>query len=446
MLNKKLISESTTWEQLFAFLTEAIESRLKAAVTNTDHSFPEIESFIDQALLESLPVADTLSEVDLLALTLAMAPHMQPDLLYDLLSNHIPAGREFPEMGLIKGKNRELLFPTVDTLLYILAGKNLEMRLELTRYFQQESSLFRNEILDTETVPYGEPKTSGKLLVDEEYVDIATTGKVQKPRLGSGFPARLIETNLGWENLILHQRITDQVLEIQSWLQHNDMILHEWGMKGKVKPGYRVLFYGAPGTGKTLTATLLGKYTGRDVYRVDLSLVVSKYIGETEKNLSRLFDKAANKDWILFFDEADAVFGKRTSVKDAHDKYANQEVSYLLQRIEGHPGLVILASNLKSNLDTAFTRRFQSMIEFEMPGTSERMALWKDNLPKGIELDKDVSLEDFSRIYTLSGANIVNVIQYACLKTAEKKHTTIGRKYLLEGIKKEYDKEGKMFS
>lgn len=214
-------------------------------------------------------------------------------------------------------------------------------------------------------------------------------------------------------------------------------------MKGIIKPGYRVMFYGPPGTGKTLTASLLGKYTDKDVYRIDLSMVVSKYIGETEKNLSSLFDKAINKDWILFFDEADSIFGKRTNVRDAHDKYANQEVSYLLQRIEAHPGLVILASNFKNNIDTAFTRRFQSIIEFEIPTRVERLRLWQNNLPKNIPLEEDMSLDTLARKYSITGANIVNIIQYACLRTLANQDTRIREEYLIEGIRKEYMKEGK---
>ena len=219
----------------------------------------------------------------------------------------------------------------------------------------------------------------------------------------------------------------------------------DWGMEGKIKPGYRVMFYGAPGTGKTLTASLLGKYTGRDVYRIDLSMVVSKYIGETEKNLSSLFNKAKNKDWILFFDEADAIFGKRTSVRDAHDKYANQEVSYLLQKIEAHPGLVILASNLKDNIDEAFTRRFNCIIEFEVPSSDERILLWQTSLPSNAVLADDVSIESLAQKYKFTGANIMNIIQFACLKQLEQESPTLQLDYLMEGIKKEYSKEGKTF-
>jgi len=220
--------------------------------------------------------------------------------------------------------------------------------------------------------------------------------------------------------------------------------MKEWKMRGKIKPGFKVLFHGPSGTGKTMTASLLGKYTGRDVYRIDLSMVVSKYIGETEKNLSKLFDKAANKDWILFFDEADSIFGKRTDVRDAHDKYANQEVSYLLQRIESHKGLVILASNMKSNIDSAFIRRFNTMIQFENPGPAERLKLWKNYFPAKVTPDKKLNIKQIARDYELTGANIVNVIQYAGLQTLQKKSDTISKGDLLKGIQKEYRKEGKM--
>ena len=126
----------------------------------------------------------------------------------------------------------------------------------------------------------------------------------------------------------------------------------------------RILFVGAPGTGKKTLASLIGEQLGTDVYRIDLSIVVSKYIGETEKNLELVFARAENKGWILFFDEADALFGKRTNVRDAHDRYANQEVAYLLQRIEKYNGIVILATSMKNNIDEAFTRRFQTIIRF----------------------------------------------------------------------------------
>src|SRR4029077_7397773 len=155
--------------------------------------------------------------------------------------------------------------------------------------------------------------------------------------------------------------------EIKQWVLHGSTLLHGWNMRHKLQPGFTSLFYGHPGTGKTLSACLLGKHCGCDVYKIDLSLIVSKYIGETEKNLGRIFDVAEHKGWILFFDEADALFGKRTRVSDSHDRFANQEISFLLQRIEEFDGVVILASNIKENIDDAFVRRFHSVVHFPMP-------------------------------------------------------------------------------
>jgi SpoVK/Ycf46/Vps4 family AAA+-type ATPase len=184
-----------------------------------------------------------------------------------------------------------------------------------------------------------------------------------------------------------------------------------------------------------------------DVYRIDLSMVISKFIGETEKNLSRVFDRAENKDWILFFDEADALFGKRTEISDAHDRYANQEISYLLQRVEDFPGTVLLATNLKTNLDDAFMRRFQSVIHFPMPGKEERFRIWSTAMPSGVKLARDVNLEDVAGEFELSGASIVNTIQYCLLMSLETNDGTsdgtIDRNLIIRGIRKELQKEGK---
>jgi len=285
---------------------------------------------------------------------------------------------------------------------------------------------------------------SGRIILSQEYVDLFTIGKVARPRFSMNFPAQLLETGLEWDDLVLHSDTLEQIKELEVWVKHGDTLLHDWEMHRKLKPGYRALFHGPPGTGKTLTASLLGKYTGKDVYRIDLSMMVSKFIGETEKNLSNLFSKAENKDWILFFDEADALFGKRTNVRDAHDKYANQEVSYLLQRVEHYNGLVILATNFKSNIDEAFSRRFQSIIYFPMPGTGERLRLWQKAFPEKIQLAQDINLPTFAQKYELTGAEIINVVQYACLRALDRDGEQILFTDLHDGIKKEFQKEGRI--
>ena len=192
------------------------------------------------------------------------------------------------------------------------------------------------------------------------------------PDFASDFPAHRLTTPLTKDDLDLSRQTLDQIKHIETWLMNERAALEDWGLNKKLNSGYRALFYGSPGTGKTLTAAVLGQSTGREVYRIDLSMVVSKYIGETEKNLSRVFDEAEKKGWILFFDEADALFGKRTETSSANDRYANQEVSYLLQRIETYTAVTILATNLRSSIDEAFSRRFQSMVAFTRPNNDEQ--------------------------------------------------------------------------
>lgn len=427
------------------FLRNVINARLESELKGNKVNSPEFTfENSGNTRLNKFIREYNLSRAEILILLLALVPHIDPGFFRSVISFYLPNGGDFPEFGGVKGKNHRGILPTGETVLFILAGNDVEKRSEISRYFEEDHLFAKKSVLSIEPAGHGEPKMSGRLLMDEEYVDLFTRGKISKPRLSSDFPAERITTELEWSDLVLNDKTIDGIKEIEIWLKHNQELLAGWKMHGKIKPGFRVLFHGPSGTGKTLTACLLGKYTERDVFRIDLSMVVSKYIGETEKNLSKLFDKAANKDWILFFDEADSIFGKRTNVRDAHDKYANQEVSYLLQRIESHAGLVILASNMKSNIDPSFTRRFNSIIEFDNPDTSERLQLWKNYLPPVAKLDKKINLDEIARKYHLTGANIVNVIQFAGLHTLEKKSQTISAADLLAGIQKEYEKEGKM--
>ncbi len=428
-----------------AYLGKVIQCRLEKELKGKQVPLPEFNSeTIEKTPLTEFIEKNGLTHAETILLLLAVVPHIDPGFFNSVISGYLPNGGDFPEFGGIKGKNHRGILPTGETALFVLAGSNFEKRAKIAQLFDEAHPFARQGILFLENPGDGEPKMSGKLILDEEFVELFTLGKISRPRLSSDFPAERITTELVWNDLVLRDKTLAEIQEIETWLKYNDMFLKEWQMQAKIKSGYRVLFYGPSGTGKTMTACLLGKYTGRDVFRIDLSVVISKYIGETEKNLSKLFDKAANKDWILFFDEADSIFGKRTSVRDAHDKYANQEVSYLLQRIESHAGLVILASNMKTNIDPSFTRRFNSMIHFENPGIGERLQLWKNYLPLKANLDKKIDLNKIARDYELTGANIVNVIHYAGLQTFKKSSSEISFSDLITGIQKEYEKEGKM--
>ncbi|WP_394698705.1 ATP-binding protein [uncultured Draconibacterium sp.] len=426
-------------------MNDLLRIRLSAKTDEEVKELPvfKIESDINSEL-STFIVSNSLTNSESVVLLLALIPHISPEFFSNIIAEYLPNGGDFPEFGGVKGKNHRGIIPTGETVLYILAGHDIKERQEVAKLFDEEHLFAQKSVLYIEAVPAGEPKMSGRLIMDEEYVDLFTSGKISRPKLSSDFPAQRISTKLDWSDLVLKDKTLEEIKELETWLNFNDRLLDDWGMHDKIKPGFRVLFYGPSGTGKTMTTCLLGKYTGRDVYRVDLSMVISKYIGETEKNLSGLFNKAEHKNWILFFDEADSLFGKRTNVRDAHDKYANQEVSYLLQRIEAHRGLVILASNMKGNIDSAFTRRFNAFVEFEAPEIVERMKLWQVYMPESSKVHKDIRLDELAKNYELTGANIVNIIQYAGLLTIKIGNSILKKEALMAGIRKEYKKEGKI--
>ena len=377
-------------------------------------------------------------------LMLALVPHLQPGFFSNMIAEHLPEGGDFPEFGGVKALNHRGILPTGETAQFILAGNDIEKRLEIQRILSRDHWFAQKHILWIDSVPEGEPVMSGRLILAPEVVEELTLGTVSRPRFSTDFPAEYIETKMDWDDLVLDPTTLRQIHDIENWIKHNDTLLYDWGLHKRIKLGYRALFYGPPGTGKTLTTALLGKQTGKAVFRIDLSRVISKYIGETEKNLSRLFDKAENKDWILFFDEADALFGKRTDIRDAHDKYANQEVAYLLQRIEGYNGLVILATNRRDNIDDAFARRFQAIIHFPMPRHEERYRLWREAFPPQIEITKDINWQQIAARFELTGASIMNVTHYCALEVLANRSRCLDLKLLEDAISREYIKEGKV--
>jgi AAA+ superfamily predicted ATPase len=377
-----------------------------------------------------------------LALILSLVPHIRPQLLDAFFIKNSTFDRKFSEFGgLCNGPDGDFV-PTGETLAFIVAGNDLELRFAVQAFFDGDHYFARHDIL--RLTPSGdEPPMKASLRLSNEILTYFTTGQSRRPDFGVNFPARLIETALTWDDLVLHTGTRKQIEEIETWLHHGETLMVDWGMASKLRPGYRSLFYGPPGTGKTMTACLLGKATGRDVYRLDLSLVISKYIGETEKNLAKVFDQAQSQGWILFFDEADALFGKRSATKDAHDRYANQEVSFLLQRIETFDGIAILASNRREDLDNAFARRFESIIYFPMPRPEERLRLWQQGFSPQVQLAPSLDLAQIAQEHTLSGGSIMNVIRYVLLQALKDERTTITCEDLLQGIQREYTKEGK---
>jgi hypothetical protein len=361
--------------------------------------------------------AQSLSPGERLVLILAILPLLRPQALDPLLIPNSQAGRPFTEFGGAPAGNRSGFQPTRETALFLIAGEGMDRRLAAMALFDPDSPLHARRILDLPSEP-GEPGPWTPLLVNPAWLGRLTTGRKAMPRFGPDFPAREISTAYEWDDLVLPEEVREEIEDLVAWVENEAKLMDEWGLGKHLKPGYRALFHGPPGTGKTVTAAVLGKKLGRPVYRVDLSRVTSKWIGETEKNLASLFDHAAEGDMILFFDEADALFGKRGDTRSANDRHSNQQIAYLLQRIEDCPGVVILASNLKGNIDSAFARRFQATVHFPMPDAEARLKLWRRFLRPDDLAARHLDLPALARRYELSGGNISNAVRHAATRAS----------------------------
>ena len=282
---------------------------------------------------------------------------------------------------------------------------------------------------------------AGRQLTQDEL--FAAARAHSNPRL-----ARLadkITPRFTWNDIILPSDQLTQLHEIVDTVRGRPQVLDAWGLAEKLvsSRGVTVLFSGPPGTGKTMAAQIIAGALGLDLYRIDLSTVVSKYIGETEKNIERIFSEAEASNAILFFDEADALFGKRSEVRDSHDRYANIEVSYLLQRMEAYDGVTILATNLRGNLDEAFTRRLQFAVGFPFPEAEERLHMWRTLFPPEIPRAPDIDLELLAERFRLSGGGIRNVlVSAAYLAAADGEKLTM--EHLLHGTRRELQKMGRL--
>ena len=257
--------------------------------------------------------------------------------------------------------------------------------------------------------------------------------------------ARRIEPRYNWKDLILPDDKIKQLKEVRNHIKHKGLVYHDWGFDGKLSlgKGLNVLFLGPSGTGKTMASEVMASELGLDLYKIDLSSIVSKYIGETEKNLSSIFKEAEQNNAMLFFDEADALFGKRSEVRDSHDRYANVEISYLLQKMEEHEGVVIMASNLSTNIDDAFLRRIHFTVEFPFPDEGYRLKIWKSMVPQGAPLAEDIDFELLARKLNISGGNIKNIIVNAAFLAADNSKV-IKMEHIIAATKREYQKMKKI--
>jgi len=282
----------------------------------------------------------------------------------------------------------------------------------------------------------------GGAVLQTSDIDAASRGQSQN-RLGA--LARKLNPRYQWEDIVLPRPQLYTLRMMCATIRQRPTVYGDWGFDRKLSlgKGLIALFSGPSGTGKTMSAEIIANELGLDLFKINLSAVVSKYIGETEKNLEHIFGEAQDSDAILFFDEADALFGKRSEVKDAHDRYANIETAYLLQRTEEYNGLVILASNIKKNMDEAFVRRLHFIVDFPFPEEPERLEIWRRTFPPQAPRAEDIDLPFLARKLKISGGNIRNIILAAAFIAAEEQ-SPINMRHLVRGASYEYQKMGKM--
>lgn len=445
-----MADEISIWilHQEINWLQSVIDQVIRSYLLQEGHEKHWLDIPLPDLAQADCPYARKVMEWDLnlyerLALALSLAPHIRPEVLDVFFGKNQVYDRGFTEFGGVLDKNHSGFLPTGQTFCFLVTATNPELRMEVMSVLNKENVLLREGVLQLGEVEEYVPRLSGVFSMSERWLNYFITGIHLQEENNPSFPAQRISTAMNWSDVVLDDLVMSQVNEINAWLEYGSTLLTEWGLGDKIKPGYRALFHGPPGTGKTLTATLLGKASGREVYRIDLSMIVSKYIGETEKNLSRIFDIAQHRNWILFFDEADALFGKRTAANSSNDRHANQQTAYLLQRIEDFPGTVILATNLDANMDDAFKRRFQAIIHFTMPRADERYRLWVNAFSGVCKLHEEIDVSEIAEEYELAGGSIINVLRYCALTAIRRNDPVVTRSELLAGIRREFKKENK---
>jgi hypothetical protein len=434
-----------TYAKELEWLNKLIQSRLENHFSSKDKTntiqipLPGHQS--EDSTYARWLLTHQLDSFERLVVISALACIYTPSTFDKFLIKNKGLDKRFTEFGgKIDDKNSRFI-PTLETLTFLYFGTEIEAKFNAIKFFDEHHLFNKKGIVHFGIKNETDSVLSRVIHLNDEIIHKLTLGIDYKPDYSSDFPAQRITTEMEWEELIVNPLIGDELENVCTWLKYKDEIISNHLLRKKINKGYKCLFYGPPGTGKTLSSALIGKRYQKDVYRVDLSQLVSKYVGETEKNLAKIFNTAENKDWILFFDEAESLFSKRTSVNDSKDKFANQQTAYLLQRVEEYNGLIILATNLKPNIDNAFSRRIQTMINFTLPDIKERKILWK-NFLNGLAQFEPMEIEKLARDHELAGGNIKNIVQFAWL-LAKRNETPITIKEVLQGIRRELIKDGK---
>lgn len=387
-------------------------------------------------------IQSEVSVLERIALSLAYISKTSPQYLDYFYTKNKYTDQIFTEFGVEVNQGKSLV-PSWKTAFFLYSGNDINAHFSQLSIVYPESKLYEKGLLvfpsERSSNPFLTP-----LLLSPESIHRWSYPKELKRLADNSFPADRITSPLEWSDLFINEETEKGLHQFRLWLRHEEEMRSRPQLARHLNKGIRVLFYGPSGTGKTLTASLIGKEFNLPVYRIDLSQMVSKWIGETEKNLARVFDVAERENWVLFFDEADALFSARGEVSSSNDRHANQQVSYLLQRVENYDGAIVMATNLKDNIDSAFLRRFQLMIEFPMPEAPIRTKIWENLLKDTFPFREDVDLEKIGANYELTGGSMKNIFRSLMLRIYDKPETerTISMNDVATTIEQEMMKSG----
>ena len=361
-----------------------------------------------------------LSDIEFVFLLTALITHIDQHLIERNVLSLLKANSDFPEIGGLRGTNQRHFIPTIQTALFIIAGNQRSKMLEARNIFNSEHRLIKDQVLIIEAPGKGEPFTNSVFSMEEEYISLFTTGKIEVPVYNSSFPAMYLITSAYWDSLVVNDLVKQGIMDVRTWLQNKNAYDHSIDLHHKRANGYKVLLHGPSGTGKTLTATLFGKDVNYKVFRIDLALLFSNNKEEIETIIENLFRKAERRTWILLINQAESLFEKNDVKNNLSAVYSNLFIPYLLERIDFFPGIVFFETNSIEKIDKTFLNKLQQKIEFTLPSILERKQLWSIYLPARFSLSKDVDIVKIAEKYSLTGAEISNSIESITIKAIKR--------------------------
>ena len=380
-----------------------------------------------------------------MVLILSLAPHIKPEILDLFLIQNPTTNRGYTEFGGRVRGDRAGFLPTGETALFMLAGGDLEARFKGAEIFNKNHPFFEQHILEFDEIGTGGIRMRGQLNVSEELLERLTTGNSFSPSYSSKFPLKPLTSNLDWSDLGLNPKLQKELQAIHTWIENEEKLMHEWELSQHLKARYKGLFHGPSGTGKKLAAALIGKSTQREIYEVETSLLLARHFRRNNEHIDSFFRTAERNDWILFFDEADSLFGKRTNVRESNGRYANQEVSYLRQKVEKFSGIILLATESQKELEFPFP--IDANVAFLEPDSRQRLVLWTSIFGgenKKYKLARDIDFQELATKFEVNREDIIQVLKYATTATIGRGENEIRREDILAGIRKELAQKGEI--